>query len=278
MSEKLKHKHVAVAVVFDRGTNKFLLWNNPRWHGYAFPMKKFDPAAGDDPAQAAVQALAECGLPGNITPRVVEQADRLVETHFSEGTHQYTVYEYHVFTIALDPSINLETVDPDFRYFTFEELVAAVNVTAPTQSIVRDLIETRRVAVAVISRITAAGVKEYLLVANGAGKYFFPAARMKTDGLLVSALRHAISEDLGYDGEFTLGQLAEVPVLQASDRFGQREVKFYFYVCPVQFPGVELNVAKDLFHGKSKWFPAAQLGSGPDMSPSFELIRSAVLK
>src|SRR5579863_796186 len=238
MRGTLDHKNVAVAVIYDKASDKFLLWHNKRWHGYAFPMKKFDPDAGDDPGRAAVAALRDWDMELNLSQVSASPLDRVVEVLFSDGTHRTTVYDYHVYGVDVGEAPMPISQHPDFRPFTFDELLTAVNVTSSTQAIARALVENRKVAVTVITRDAPRG-REFLLVKNREGQYFFPASRMKDKAIPTIAACYAVAADLGYDAEIEVARQAEVPAVQESMRFGARLVQFYYHPCLVRFPGVD---------------------------------------
>jgi hypothetical protein len=297
MSQALQQKNVAVAVIYDAASQKFLLWNNKRWNGYAFPMKKFDAAAGADPGHAALEALGDLDMPLNLAQATASPLDRLVEPLFSDGTHRLTVYDYHVYSVAPGQPLNTASLHPDFRYFTFNELIAAPNVTSSTIAIARSLVEDRKVALAVITRTGKSGT-EFLLVSNKQGQYFFPAARMKVDGQPAHAVGDAVLVDLGYDGEVKVVRQSEVPAVQTSRRFGTRDVRFTFHPCLLQLPGVDLivpgNNLEQSLNGMPAaqsatgstatakpywgWFTAANLRAHSDMSPSVAPVLNTVLQ
>jgi hypothetical protein len=284
MSDSLMHKHVAVAVIYDAATDKFLLWHNKRWRGYAFPMKQFDPQSGDA-CQAALDALSDWDMPPNLRNATASRLDRIVETLFSDGTHRVTVYEYHVCAVELRTGFSLASLPPDFRSFTYDELVAALNVTTSTVAIARALVGSRNVVLAVISRPSGRG-REFLVVSNKLGQWFFPAARMKFDGRPEQAVGAALRADLGYDGPFRVTAQAEVPAVQTSTRFGAHQVQFHFFPCVVEFPEVDLTAPdnpldaalKELPASRSAWFTETELRNRPDMSPTVAIVVNTVMQ
>ena len=290
MSDSLQYKSVAVAVIYDASTDKFLLWHNKRWRGYAFPMKKFDPQAGGDPGQAALAALADWDMPLDVSQATASPIDRIIDVSLSDATRRVTIYDQHVYTVNLGRLPSPDDLHPDFRYFTFDELLKAINVTASTQTIAQALVENRKVAVAVIPRTTPRG-QEFLLVKNRLGEYFFPSARMKTSAIPAVAIANAVVADLGYEAGIDVPRQAEVPAVQESTRFGARLVQFYFHPCLVQFPGVDLNApgnpletsleaaaAATGTNAYAGWFTESELRNRPDMSPSVAVVLNTVLQ
>lgn len=298
MSETFRHRSVAVAVIYDQPSQKFLLWHNKRWHGYAFPMKHFEPTAGVDPAQVALNALDAREIQLNLPNATSTPIDRHGECEFSEGVRQFTYYDYHVFGIDPGPGIASASLHPDLRWFAFDDLVAAPNVTWSTKSVARSLVEDRKVAVAVIARPMPTGT-EFLLVYNRNHGYFFPATRMKTDTLPGQAVVQAVRNDLAYDGEIQVVDQSEVPDLQQSQRFGPRTGRFHFHLCLVRFsddvdlgaPGNALEQSVSTLQAALAgrgvpasaapywgWFSESDLRIRTDMSQSVELVLATVLQ
>lgn len=276
----------------------FLLWHNQRWHGYAFPMKHFEPAAGVDPAQVVLSALDGREIPLDLPNATSSPLDRHGECEFSEGVHEHTYYDYHVFGIDPGQPIASGSLHPDLRWFTFDELVAAPNVTSSTKAVARSLVEDRKVAVAVIPRTMPTG-PEFLLVYNQNYGYFFPATRMKTDTLPAQAVVQALRNDLAYNGEIKIVDQAEVPSLQQSYRFRPRRGRFHFHLCLITFPDeVDLsapgNALEESVNGLQAalagrgapappapywgWFTADELRTRTDMSRSVETVLATVLQ
>jgi hypothetical protein len=208
----------------------------------------------------------------------------------SDATRRVTIYDYHVYTVNLGGLPSPDALHPDFCYFTFDELLKAINVTSSTQTIAQALVENRKVAAAVIPRTAPRG-QEFLLVKNRLGEYFFPSARMKTSAIPKIAITNAIVADLGYEDEIDVPRQAEVPVVQDSTRFGARLVKFYFHPCLVQFKGIDLNARGNPLetslkklapasgtNAYSDWFTESELRTRPDMSPSVAVVLNTVLQ
>ena len=295
MSDRLRHRTVAVAVIYDAAQHAFLLWNNPRWHGYAFPMKRFNPLEAVDPASEALRALQGREVPLSLPHASAGPIDRHGECEFSEGAHQYTYYDYHVYGIDPGQPLPASELHPDLRWYTYEQLIAAPNVTWSTKSIARSLVEERRVALAVITRPGPRG-RECLLVRNKSGQFFFPATRMKTDLVAAQAVAQAVRNDLGYDGPFRVADEAEAVDVQASGRFGPRPGRFVFHVCRLEFPAAgdlsasgndldeslrALQSAPDEASATAAsdwdWFTAEDLQTRSDLSPTIPSVRNTVL-
>lgn len=297
MVDALRHKTVAVAVIYDPLSEKFLLWHNKRWNGYAFPMKHCAPGNDDDAMRAAIAAVQEREFPLSLPRAQAQPIDRVGECRFSDGVHQYTYYDYHVYAIDPGTSIRLGPADIDLRQLTYDELIAASSVTDSTKSIARALVEDRRIAAAVISRDGNRG-REFLLVYNKNYQYFLPATRMKTDTLAVNAALQAVRDDLGYDGSAECGQMLVVDVVQPSRRFGAHQGQFHFHLCHVDFPEIDLNVHGNGLEqslnvmqaawsaGKPApaaahywgWFTEDEMRQRADMSPSLALVLNTALQ
>jgi hypothetical protein len=284
--EPLRMKEVAVAVVFDEPSKKFLLVLNQRWNGYAFPMKHIEPEG--DPAAAALAAVQGPDFPLRWPHARATPLARLGKVHFSVGVHETTGYSYQVFEIDPGAPLDVSDKNTDLRYATYDELIASPVVTYPTQAIARDLVEERRVAEALIKRPSPEGT-QYLLIAHSNGLSFFPATRMKSEMYPAQGILEAVRGDLGYDGPITIGDPRIFDKLQPSQRFIPGERHFHFYVCDVDFPGIDLTAADNPLERGLKaveaalrqngtlpadkpywrWCTATDMGNGGDwLSPS----------
>lgn len=279
-----------MAAVFDSPSEGFLLCHNPRWHGYAFPMKHVE--NGISAANAAIKAIAEWSPPLQLAGATATPLDRLVESLHSETAREVTVYDYHVFQIDLSSSFG-GSLHPDLRLFTYRQLQDALNVTSSTKAIARSFVEDRRVAVGVLTRAGAAG-REYLLVQNPNHGYFFPATRIKTDASADESVLEAARLDLGYDGPLNvITQAPEVPALKHSSRFGPGQRRFHYRLGLLEAPGVDLSApgnaveqaANALAAGLNpspgpywRWFTEDQLRSGSLVSPSVATVLPTVLQ
>jgi ryanodine receptor 2 len=282
MSEELRHKTVAVAVIYDK-EHGFLLWNNKRWGGYAFPMRHLEP--GDDPAQAALTALSDPDFPLSLPNATASPIECSGAFGFSEGAKQDTYYDYHVIEIRPARPLDPATLDPELRFFRYENLQAATNVTWSTRVIATSLVEAQEVVVAVICRRGPSGV-EFLLVHNRSYGYFFPAIRRKTHSPLEDMAVQAVRFDTSYGGPLAAKFCREVANIHPSTRFGARERRYRFYLCCVMLeeanpaePGNALAKALDDLQAAKKnagqqfgergywgWFTLDELHRHPGLS------------
>jgi hypothetical protein len=294
MSDELRHMTVAVAVVYDK-QHGFLLWNNKRWGGYAFPMKHLEPA--DDLAQAALSAIDDRDFPLSLPKAAASPLECTGAFGRSDAVKEDTYYDYHVFEI--DPGRRLEPaeLDPDLRFFTYEQLQAAVNVTWSTRVIATSLVEFQEVVVAVICRNCGSGA-EFLLVHNRNYGYFFPAVRRKTHSALEEMAVLAVRFDTSYEREITAKYCREVTNIHASTRFGPRQRQYRFYLCKVTCAGVDLcqpgnalqqsllalqaaKVAAGQTLGERgywSWFTVEEMKQRPDMSQDVAAVLPAVVE
>lgn len=288
MSDPLRHKTVAVAVLYDK-QHGFLLWNNKRWGGYAFPMKHVD--AGDDPVQAALNAIADRDFPLSLPSATARPLECTGAFGRSDAVKEDTYYDYHV--IEIDPGEPLEpaNLDPDLCFFSYDQLQAAINVTWSTRVIATSLVDSQEVVVAVISRDCGSG-PEFLLVHNRHYGYFFPSVRRKTHGALEEMAIQAVRFDTAYQGEATSKFCREVSDIHASTRFGPRQRQYRFYLCLTTFPGVALcepgnaleqslnafqaakAAAGESFGGRGywNWFTVDEIEQRSDMSPDLAVL------
>jgi hypothetical protein len=282
MSEQLRHKTVAVAVIYDPN-HGFLLWNNPRWGGYAFPMRHLEP--GDRPEQAALGAVAERDFPLSLPNAAARPLECLGAFGYSEGVRVDTYYDYHV--IEVDPGQTLDpaALHPDVRFFTYDRLQAASIVTWSTRVIATSLVESQEVVVAVIWRRTAAGL-EFLLVDKPGHGYFFPSIRRKTHGPLEAMADQAVRFDTAYVGTVVAEYEGDDVDVHDSTRFNARQRRYRYYVCAIQLPGVDLQQAGNPLaetlndfeaaqqargrtfgtRGYADWFAVAEMKQSPEMS------------
>ncbi len=297
MSTEFSQKTVAVSVIYDETSARFLLWHNPRWHGYAFPMKKFQVEAGKSAEQAARQACCEWNVPlPGVQPDSVEPAGCWRDRHYSEGTRQVTDYDYHLFRVHL-PEMDEPSLHPDLRYFTFEELQNTPTVTYSTKSIAAWLVGDRDVVAAILTRTVEQG-QQFLLVRNAQGKYFLPATRLLRHARAADEVARLVHMDLGYEGALEVVAETQVDTAQASERFGLRPTNFHFHLCLLNLPGVDLteygnvleqslaDVASTWARTDSKlsisdyqdWFTVEQMRTHRDMSPTLDAVLPAVLQ
>lgn len=236
----LRHKNVAVAIIYDP-QHGFLLWNNKRWGGYAFPMKQFDAASSGSAAETALESLDERELPLNWSNATATPLDRVVELLRSESVRQCTEYDYHVFCIDSGEPLPDE-LPPEMRRFSYDELMAALNVTESTKLIAQSLLDDRQVAAAIITRVTNRG-HEFLVIQNREREYFFPATRLKLNASPTAAVLRAMPMDLAYDGEIAVVDQTLVECDRPSDRFGRRETRF-IRICACWNSPVSISVRR----------------------------------
>ncbi len=281
----MREKKVVVAIVQDdRG--HFLVHFNPKWGGYAFPMKDLDDDA-DVLGSVAIRALQDdlgCKLP-NAQAQELEYLGRL---GLSGRTGDETQYEYWLYT--LDPGQPLDLLAaPTWNnnpplFLSFTELTSRTDLTWSTTDIVREFVENQEVVLAIITR---PGEKEteFLLVWNNNYEgYFFPAQRAKIETKPETVARATIRSDLGYRGPVAAVHRGEVPDIHFSNRF-QRDRGFRFHVCEVQLSEVDLHQPRGLLEqalarrGKQfLWLPASRLGDPSiHFSPTMPAVRPTVL-
>jgi len=243
MTEDRRLKSVAVAIVYDESAAKFLLIHNKRWHGYAFPMKQFESSNSLSPAELALAAIDERELSLDWPNATATPLDRVGECLHSESARQYTYYDYHV--IGIDPAQPLtDEVTPDLRWFSYDELLDAQNVTESTKLIARSLLEDRQVAAAVITRAMDRG-REFLVVQNRQHEYFFPATRLKLNASPADAVVRAMPMDLAFDGDLKVVDQELVETDRQSSRFGRRDTHFQTHLCLIDLPGLDLTSANN---------------------------------
>jgi hypothetical protein len=280
---KLRHKTVAVAVLYDP-VYGFLLWNNKRWGGYAFPMKHMED--GDDPVQTALQAVCDRDFPLDLSDASAGALEEAGWFGFSEGVKEDTYYDYHVAEVSPGQTLAPADLDPDLRFFTYDQLQAAANVTESTRAIATSLVDNQEVVVAVISR-ERDGQLEFLLVHKSDRGYFFPTIRRKTHGPLEDLAIQAVRFDTSYEGRVQASYCSEGPHQRPGTRYGASNRRYRFYLCQVTFPDVDLcqtgnaleqsldaleavKVTANQPFGERdywSWFTTDEMKQRPDLSP-----------
>jgi hypothetical protein len=263
MPDELRHMTVAVAVIFDK-QHGFLLWNNKRWGGYAFPMRHLE--HGADPAEAVLTALSDPDFPVSLPKAAASPIECTGAFGPSLGTGQDTYYDYHVMEIDPGQSLDPAQLDPDLRFFSYEQLQAAHNVTWSTQAITKSLVESQEVVIAVIWRRTAAGL-EFLLVHKPSHGYFFSAIRRKTHGSLEDMAVQAVRFDTAYPGQVVAEYGGETLDVHESARFGAGRRSYRMHLCLLEFPGVDLTAPGNALEQALSALQAAQAGCGQKFGP-----------
>lgn len=288
----IRHREVAVAVIYDKASDKFVLCHNRRWGGYAFPMKHVENANPESLADAALSSLDDWDMPEKFPNATVAPLEYIVEAMMSDAVRQVTVYEYHVFDVDIQQQLPAQ-LHPDLRLFSFDELQNAVNVSSSTKEIARSFVEDRRVAVAVLAR-NGSGGNEYLVVHNRNHGYFFPSTRIKDSKAPAQCVMDAVRTDTGYYGPLrVIDQAPEVPDLKASSRFGTGTRRFYYHLCSLEATGVDLSQPGNAFElslneiagafGSStlpyyRWMDEAQLRSDKHVSTSMSAVLLTALQ
>ncbi len=292
MPLQLRHKTVAVAVIHDPESG-FLLWNNKRWNGYAFPMRHLE--AGDDPAEAALQAIEDRDFPTSLPGASARPLECTGAFGYSQGAREETYYDYHVVQIHPREPLLPDSLHPDLRFFTYPDLQASSCVTWSTRVIATSLVEYQEVVVGLICRSTSAGA-EFLLVYKPGHGYFFPAVRRKTHSSLEEMAGHAVFLDAAYAGDTGAKYLREVLDVHPSNRFGLNRRRYRFYLCLMDFPGLDLTQSgnaleqsltalqsakgdqgrKSGARGYWNWFTPDELRDQAEMSPQVAVLLNAV--
>jgi hypothetical protein len=302
---------VAVAIVFEPEWGFFLSYN-PKWGGYAFPMRKRRMTDLDlgHTAALALRDATDLPLRGATYKKLVSTEEIEGE---SQRTRRPARYRYHVFHI--DPPVVLSTavmphgfgcksgfLKPDQITppppVSSSQAAAGAGKAAPavlaplcadlvtwtTRLIVEELIGNQHVGEAVICRRSAAGA-EFLMNRNANyGGYYPIAARSRGDGAPKFEVRRAIETDTGYRRWSDLGEPVVVEESHFSPRF-QCERRFVHDLFLVRLDGVDLNApGNELEQAMERsgllwrWVTDAQLDDpeGNDLSPTVAKVRDAL--
>jgi 8-oxo-dGTP pyrophosphatase MutT (NUDIX family) len=281
----LRAKKVVVAIVQD-AQGRFLVHFNPKWSGYAFPMKDLD--EGDVVlGSAAIQALADdlgCALP----KARAEELEYLGRFGTSGRTGEDTEYEYWLYAVDLGQPLDHQAAaagKPRAPLFLdFAALTSRTDLTWPTRDIVGEFVENQEAVLAVISRPGEQETEFLLLWNSNYGGWFFPTQRVKTEVKPEQVAVATVRADLDYRGPATAVWRGEVLDVHYSNRF-QRDRRFRFHVCEVQLPEVDLHQPRGLLEqalarrGKQFcWLPGSRLSDGTTpVSPTMPAVRPSVL-
>lgn len=181
---------VKVALVHDRGQQKFLVAYNPKWDQYTFPTKKAVRKQEAEPSPAeAIAALREV-----IGGRKIPSSDaRLFGEYqiecWSGRTKKKVTYDFQVFLFdaanlpQLAPALQVPSPGqgqgPPCQLLPYRSLVNNRSVSWPTNVLARLVMEDQQVGVAVFVR-QGSSEREYLMVRNaGYGGFFLPSSRLK---------------------------------------------------------------------------------------------------
>lgn len=239
-----------MAVLYDKQRG-FLLWNNARWGGYAFPMKQM--GEGDDPVQTALQAVNDRDFPLELPNASGDFIERIAADDRSLGTKQKTYYHYYLVEIDPGTEVKPQSLGPDLKFMDYEEITSAINVTWSTETIVESL-KRQEVAVALMFRHVQDEL-EFLLVRKPRG-YFFPAVRRRGESSAEEMAVEAVRVDTGYPGPVNAEFKREATLVHESTRFGLTERRYIYYLCKT-----------DAQIDNGTWFTVDDIKNRPDVSP-----------
>ena len=281
----MREKRVIVAVVQDT-QGRFLVHFNPKWGGYAFPMKDLDDG-GDILGSVAIQAV-ENDLGCRLANARAEELEYLGRVGRSGTTSDETQYEYWVY--AVDPGEPLDLMatsrwnENPPMFLDYAQLTSRTDLTWSSTDIVRAFVENQEAVLAVIPRPGDKETEFLLVWNNNYNGYFFPTQRVKTEVKPEQAAKAIIRSDLDYRGPATAVWRGEVPDIHFSNRF-LRDRPFRFHVCEVQLPEIDLHQPRNPLEQalvqrgrKFLWLPGSQLGNPSiQFSPTMAAVRQTVL-
>lgn len=256
--DQLRHKTVAVAIIYDP-QHGFLLWNNKRWGGYAFPMKHMEDI--DNPVQTGLRAVNEPDFPLALTGASGVLVERTAELERSNATGQKTKYRYYLVEVYPGTTLDKSALHPDFAFVHHNEIADGSNFTWSTLRIVESL-KLQEVAVSLIWR-RVGDKPEFLLVWKPRG-YFFASVRLTPETATEDNAKRAVRLDTAYTGDVEAECVAKVSHVHESKRFGIGERTYFYYVCETTFPGVNLSQTGNALEESLDAFGAAQASAGRD--------------
>lgn len=261
---------LAVAVAFDPDHGFFLSFN-PRWKGYAFPMRKV--AAEDDAlmSAAALDALREAAeLP--LAGASAKPLTYLRVQGVSGRTGARTVYRMHVYEVDMPLPLSMEVPTRGFacrRGFLRPEGFATADLLSwNTRAVVGELLDNQEVALAVICRRGPAGAEFLMLRYPNYGGYFPPASRIRTDVEARYEAQKALRQDTGYRARVTAGETVEARDEHFSPRYDCRRTFVFHLVQLALSDRIDLNDADNAFEERMaqagvlyRWVPASDLAN-----------------
>jgi hypothetical protein len=281
----MREKRVIVAIVQDtRGW--FLVHFNPKWEGYAFPMKDLEDGA-DILGSVAIQAVEEdlgCRLP-KARAKELEYLGRIGP---SGGTGDDTQYEYWLYAVDPGQPLSLTKVPPGMKnppmFLDYSQLTTRTDLTWSSTNIVREFVENQEVVLAIVPRPGDKETEFLLVWNNNYGGYFFPTQRVKTEVKPEKVAVATVRGDLGYRGPATAVWRGEVPDIHFSSRF-VRDRNFRFHVCEVRLPEIDLHQPRNPLeralarrNRKFLWVPGSRLNDPSiQFSPTMATMRQTVL-
>lgn len=295
---KKRFQRVIISVVFDSRQRQFLLVWNPRWKGYGFSTARWPACAilaGKDERETceanAVQGLEEdLGQP--LPDARAMWIERLEMSNISGRTGQTTDYVCDI--VAIDPQAQLDAgsfASP--RGLLLAEDILRTDpkhpqyeprpITWTTWTVLAELLQGQSVAVAVIAR-RKNGSREYLMLPNRYGQFFFPAKRLRDHGTAVRAIvgefpyapDHGVAVSVHEDG-------TTVGLVQETSHLGMRTCTFLLHATTLLAPGPDRAVKPARLEaalGRTdfRWFSEADVqGSHPDLSPTVKGLKTALL-
>lgn len=289
-----RKRQVVVAVVYAPERKGYFLAFNRRWESYSLPTKQWPNEESNDPVvlRSACERTALEAVGEDIGQPLPKDAEAIWMEHLkiegkSGSTDIVTSYEYDV--VMVDPKIPL----PEGQFgslrglMTYQEVLESDDqlVTWSTRAILEKLLQGQHVGLAVICRRTARG-REYLMVPNRYGKWFFPAKRQRDYETLDKAVVAEFRSNANYLGEIVPEEKAQVTVFQQTGHLGQRQ--YVFHLFKTTFPRQDLLVKDNLLETAlheaeipTRWVSENELGKEnlPDwLSPTVKGLRDEVLK
>jgi len=211
---------------------------NPRWSQYALPMKELSPEA--DPRTVAIDAIKE-DCPDLANGATASALEYLGGYGPSWGTGQDTYYNFHVFEVTIQGMTAVPAGDLGDRrgFLPYPVLMKKPLVSWGTKAIIRALMETQRVAVAIIRRGSLA-TAEFLMVEKGNPREFcFPLTRIKEDFRPETAVVDAVRADTGYQGKIE-AEFATTIERQRPSRRWNRQRTYEYCLCKTVLPDIDL--------------------------------------
>lgn len=280
------HRKVVATVVYQPERKGFFLVYNPRWHGYSLPTRPLPPAiAPGDPMfrkvceAEALQAFQEDSgsVPGDGAQAV--WMDHVEIERPSGRTGRLTTYAYDI--VAVDPCTPLPSGEfgSGCGLLSYQEILESAVVTWSTREILRKLLEDQHVGLGVVCRHGNTG-REFLMIKNRYGEYFFLAARLRRHSTAAAAVVVELRGKYKFGGHVDLVEREEVVVVQQTTaHLGPR--KYLFHLVVMRFGQLDLYMLEETLvrAGASfRWVPEAELRTLPaDLSNTVAGVRDAVL-
>ena len=263
-------RHVAVAVGVNENAPQQLAvaWNS-RWHGYAFPTRRFLPQVSQSRREERAQAVhvARAAFLNDFGPHHGTSVsghwmDQIEVLATSARDGRRVRYLYEVVLVRPERPLPVGGFAERWGTLSREEILDSTShepgpqarlVTWTTHRVLQRLVESQHAAVALVGRENQ-GRREYLMTLNRELRYFFPARRMREDddSARIVAMEFTVGANLV---GVQVGPSRVFDLVQHNALLGERNYRFHVH--PVTLDDAQLQVVFETLGGTGQvaWIP-----------------------